>query len=93
MNAKILEILDILQEECGEVVVAASKVKRFGLHASWANKPNNQENLTQEVGDIMALVGLLVDNKVLDMNEIEEARKAKIEKLKKWSTIFVDVQK
>ena len=33
MNDKLNEILDILIEECSEVIQAASKVKRFGEFA------------------------------------------------------------
>jgi len=90
MNPKIKEILELLQEECGEVIVEASKIKRFGLTTTWNGNPSHQEKLTQEVGDVMALIGLLIDYNVLTAVKIEEARKEKIEKLKQWTTIFAD---
>ena len=86
-ETKIKEILDLLKEECGELIVAASKTTRWGPDSTW-NGRTNQENLTQEAGDVLALVGLLVEAKLLDLNELDTAREAKLEKLKKWSTVF-----
>ena len=89
MDTKHWEILDLLKEECGELIVAASKATRWGLDSVWQGK-STQENLTQEVGDVLVLIELLVDTGVVTVSEVEAARRAKIEKLKQWSTIFED---
>jgi NTP pyrophosphatase (non-canonical NTP hydrolase) len=89
MESKIKEILDILKEECGELVVAASKCTRWGLDSTWQDR-SNQQNLTQEAGDVICMIGLLVSSGVLNKEELSQASVAKAEKLKKWSTIFND---
>jgi NTP pyrophosphatase (non-canonical NTP hydrolase) len=87
MEPQVKEILDILKEECGELVVAASKCTRWGLGSTWQDRSNLQ-NLTQEAGDVMCMIQLLIDNGVLTVPELTQASDAKKEKLKKWSNIF-----
>lgn len=76
-------VMAILQEECAEVVQAVSKVYRFGLNNSW-NGVTNKEALITEIGDVLALIDILV--KETDINISEEdilmAIEAKREKLK-----------
>jgi len=88
MNSKIQEILDILQEECGELIVSASKVRRFGLDNSYKNGGTQREHLTQEAGDVMCMIQLLVEFGALDTKELENAKLKKSEKLKVWSKIY-----
>ena len=89
MEPKIKEILDILKEECGELVVAASKCTRWGLDGTWEGR-HNSDNLSQEAADVMCMIQLLIDNGVLDPAQLERGKIAKAEKLKKWSNIFKD---
>ena len=86
--SKVQEILDILQEECGELVVAASKVRRFGLDNSYKNGGTQREHLTQEAGDVMLMIKLLIDNGVFTDEELHDAMLRKDEKLKIWSKIY-----
>ena len=89
MNNKTKEILDITQEECAEVIVAISKISRFGIDNYKPNKPlTNRQHLEEEIGDLLAMVDLLEEFKVVDMAAVNTARIAKIEKLKQWSNIF-----
>jgi NTP pyrophosphatase (non-canonical NTP hydrolase) len=89
MNSKEKEILDITQEECAEVVVAISKISRFGIDNYKPGKPKtNREHLEEELGDLLAMVDLMLDNNVVKQENIDTARKAKKEKLKLWSTIY-----
>ena len=89
MNSKEKEILDITQEECAEVVVAISKISRFGIDNYKPGKPKtNREHLEEELGDLLAMVDLMLDYDVVKQENIDIARKAKKEKLKLWSTIF-----
>ena len=80
---RVNEILDLLQEECGEVVQIVSKCRRFGLE-------EKRENLVQEMADVMLLIELLKANKLFTEAEIHQAQLAKETKLKKWSKIYED---
>ncbi len=80
--------MDILQEECGELIVAVSKVRRFGLFNTYKDGGTQKEHLTQEAGDVMLMIQLLVDHGVLDKNELKEASERKATKLKVWSKIY-----
>lgn len=86
--SKIQEILDILQEECGELITAISKVRRFGLDNSYKDGGTQQEHLTQEAGDVMLMIELLVEQGVFSRDELEAAKIKKAEKLKVWSKIY-----
>ncbi len=89
MDTKTKEILDITQEECAEVVVAVSKISRFGLDNYKPGKPKtNREHLEEEVGDLLAMVDLMIEHKIIDINSVDTARAAKKDKLKIWSNIY-----
>jgi len=81
--------MDILQEECAEVIQAVSKISRFGLDNLKPGKPKtNREHLEEELGDLLAMIDILVDMQVVNESTLKTAKTAKIEKLKKWSNIF-----
>ena len=88
MNSDVKEVMDILQEECAEVIQAVSKISRFGIDNFKPGKPKtNREHLEEELGDMLAMICILEKMGVIDQDALEHATKAKIEKLKKWSTI------
>jgi len=80
---KINEILDLLQEECGEVVTAVSKCRRFGLL-------ENRENLIQELADVSLLIELLHAYELYTHAELHSGKNIKAQKLNKYSTIYED---
>ena len=86
--SKVQEILDILQEECGELIVAVSKVRRFGLDNSYKDGGTQRAHLTQEAGDVILMIHLLVEQGVFTMDELQQASQRKAEKLKVWSKIY-----
>jgi NTP pyrophosphatase (non-canonical NTP hydrolase) len=88
MNTKVQEILDILQEECGELVTAISKVRRFGLDNSYKDGGTQKEHLTQEAGDVMLLIELLIAHDVFTATVLREAKLRKANKLVTWSKIY-----
>jgi NTP pyrophosphatase (non-canonical NTP hydrolase) len=91
MDNKTKEVMDILQEECAEVIQAVSKISRFGLDNFKPGKPKtNREHLEEELGDLMAMVTILLDKGIVTRVNLDKAEAAKIEKLKQWSTIFKD---
>ena len=88
MNEKNREALIILQEECAEVIQAVSKCYRFGLDNQHKSGATQRANLELEVGDMLALVDILVDQGVIDLNNLQTAKLNKVEKLKKWSSLY-----
>jgi len=91
MYTKEKEAMDILQEECEEVIVAVSKISRFGLDNLKPGKPKtNREHLEEELGDLYAMIEILQELDVVSWTNIEKAAEAKREKLKQWSNIFTD---
>lgn len=88
-SEKIKEVMDILQEECAEVIVAVSKISRFGLNNFKPGKPKtNLEHLEEELGDTLAMIDILLEFGIINPLALEQAKLAKIEKLKKWSNIY-----
>jgi NTP pyrophosphatase (non-canonical NTP hydrolase) len=89
MQNKIQETLDILQEECAEVIVEVSKVRRFGIESlHYKTGLSHKTMLENEIGDVLAMIDILLDAGVLDSNNLNLAKINKIEKLKQWSNIF-----
>ena len=89
MQEKINEVMNILSEECAEVIQAVSKINRFGMDNYKPGKPKtNREHLEEELGDLMAMIDILQEMDVVSYANIEKAAEAKHEKLKKWSTIY-----
>ena len=88
MNNKTQEIMDILQEECGELVTAISKCRRFGLENNYKDGGTQRKHLTQEAGDVMLLIELLIEHGIFTEQELHDAKVAKSNKLKQWSTIY-----
>jgi NTP pyrophosphatase (non-canonical NTP hydrolase) len=90
-SPKINEILDILQEECAEVIQAVSKCRRFGIEEQNLKSGRTQrEELVQELGDVTLLIELLKAHQLLTDAELHEAEVRKSQKLTKWSTIYED---
>ena len=91
MNDKVEEALGILQEECAEVIVEVSKIRRFGLNTAHYRsdmKHTHRTMLEMEIGDVLAMVEILIDQGVLNTDALEAAKQSKKLKLKQWSTIF-----
>jgi NTP pyrophosphatase (non-canonical NTP hydrolase) len=89
MQAKQKEALDILQEECAEVIVAVSKISRFGMDNIKPGKPKtNREHLAEELGDLQAMIEIMYELDIVYPTEVKQYAEAKREKLKKWSNIF-----
>lgn len=89
MNNTTKEIMDILQEECAEVIVAVSKISRFGIDNYKPGKPlTNRQHLAEELGDLQAMIDLCVEHNVVSLAEVDLAKNAKHEKLKTWSNIY-----
>jgi NTP pyrophosphatase (non-canonical NTP hydrolase) len=92
MDDKVKEILLITQEECAEVTQAISKVFRFGFDDCWPRGedwvPTNKERLEEEVGDLLCMIDIMVENGIISDEKLNKARIRKRGKLKTWSGIF-----
>ena len=89
LDSRTKEVMDILQEECAEVIQAVSKISRFGIDNLKPGKPKtNREHLEEEIGDLMAMIDILQEMDIISYTNIELASAAKKEKLKQWSNIY-----
>lgn len=75
------EILTILQEECAEVIVAASKLLRFGLgNTNPDTKVINTTELSLEIGDLCHILdkandaGIIIEE-VVDAGMLRKERR------------------
>jgi NTP pyrophosphatase (non-canonical NTP hydrolase) len=81
MDNKVHEVMNILSEECAEVIQAISKCHRFGLDNFKPGKPlTNAQHLEGEIGDLLAMVDLLKSNNIVTQQGLDIAKAAKIEK-------------
>jgi NTP pyrophosphatase (non-canonical NTP hydrolase) len=89
MNERIQETLDILQEECAEVIVEISKCRRFGLDSyHYKTGVKHRDMLEMEIGDVLAMVDILIEHNFIDQDKLIQAKENKRNKLKTWSNIF-----
>lgn len=89
MNSRDQEILLITQEECAEVTQAVSKCFRFGLDNFKPGKPKtNRQHLAEELGDLLAMISLCESSGMVNKADVEQAKSAKLDKLRQWSNIF-----
>ena len=69
-------LLIVTMEECGELVQACSKVYRHG------NKKEQRRLLSEEVGDVLAMMNLLWEDGLVDLDIVETKREAREEKVR-----------
>ena len=90
MDERIRETLVITQEECAEVIQEISKIFRFGIDEMHKSGVVHREKLNEEVGDLLCMIDLLVEQGLLNQKDLNIAKEKKIAKLKIFSKIFVD---
>jgi NTP pyrophosphatase (non-canonical NTP hydrolase) len=92
MNNETREILLILAEESSEVIKEVSKIMRFGPdQCKPGSNETNIQALEQELGDLQAMIELLLDNNIgVTTTGLDEAKKKKFKKLKKWSNLTIN---
>lgn len=86
LNDQQNEVMLIALEECAEVIQAISKVFRFGID-SVHNGVSNKEHLEEEVGDLLCMIEMMMEQDILSRGVVAEAKFAKRAKLAKWSNI------
>jgi NTP pyrophosphatase (non-canonical NTP hydrolase) len=89
MMSKEHEVMNILSEECAEVIQAISKCHRFGMENLKPGKPKtNREHLEEELGDLLAMIDIMLEKGMVEVENLNIAKANKINKLKQWSTIY-----
>ena len=79
------EILTILIEECAEVQQRATKSIRFGIFEKQPSQElNNSERLGLEVGDLLHMITLCTDLKMISEEHIQEGIETKQKKLQRY---------
>ena len=79
------ELLTIMMEELSEIAIRASKMKRFGIDETQPGQPfDNRERLSQEIGDLMAVLQLCKESKLVDDTVVTDQLKIKNAKLKQF---------
>lgn len=90
------EILDILGEECAEIAielsailariqVRTSKIKRFGVNEVQPGQGlTNAERLSDEIGDLLAVIDLAHSAGLTKIMRIQNAKAAKYKKLERF---------
>ena len=82
MNNSQTEILNILQEECAEVIQAVSKIRRFG-------EESNRFGFIQELADLQCMINLCFEFDIVgEEDALDKLIDAKRDKLKVYSNIF-----
>jgi NTP pyrophosphatase (non-canonical NTP hydrolase) len=98
LHPHVVEAFDLLQEECGEVVQARSKLRRGrddGDFMPPKRRPKGPDNLTEmktEIMDLMVLIDYLRENYGLITDEEYAAyRPIKEERLARYTNLFEPV--
>jgi len=88
MNENNREAMIILQEECAEVIQSISKCFRFGIDNQHKTGITQRSNLEEEIGDMLCLVDILIEQGLINVDNLNVAKAKKIEKLKVWSSLY-----
>jgi len=79
-------LLEILAEECAEVIQIKSKTVRFGMYnLNPITGKSNRELLVQEIGDVMAMIRLVQESGLFTKDELEGCVEKKLKKIERWS--------
>lgn len=79
------ERLAILSEELGEVQQVVGKILRHGIESpNPTTKITNRQNLQTELGDIMAILEIMLAHGDVDKEKIDLAKQVKLNKIWRW---------
>jgi len=87
-TAEEKESLNIITEESAEVIQGISKVLRFGWEScAPGSDETNREHLTEEIGDLICMIGILMSKNVIDKDAVRNHMNLKTVKLAMYSDI------
>lgn len=75
------EVLQILQEECAEVIQEASKCVRFGTK-------ENLAKLQKEIGDVLCMLDIMHKHDMVSLTQLDIHIMEKYEKLEQFSNLL-----
>lgn len=81
------QLMLITAEECGELVQSCSKMMRHAEQDSEIDE-KQRASFVEEVGDVLAMIMLIMQYGYASEKELEERIKVKHDKLRKWSDLF-----
>ena len=84
----IQQLMAITAEECGELTQVCMKIMRKYDSIEGIEGDKYRELLIEELGDVQCMIELMIRNKVVTWDEIQNRVKVKKEKLEKWSTLI-----
>ena len=76
MDLNKISKLVITMEECGELIRACSKLMRHGT-----DDPKYLSNMTDEMGDVAAMIQILADAYGIDRGKIEDRKQKRLTKM------------
>ena len=77
---KLEELMVITMEECAELIQECSKSIRM--------QDYNRDELKEELSDVMCILELMIDNKIVTRQELNNGANLKKMKLMKWSNLI-----
>ena len=86
-----LDALDILQEECAELIKAASKIKRQ-LNGDPDVNPDSMENFIEELADVQLAKDVAI-KKLLSVDEARRVTAGTFRKMERWEDRLARRQK
>lgn len=79
------EILDVLAEECAEVIYIISKIRRFGINDSHpVTGEVNRDRLEEELSDLSAMINWARKRGIHNFTLSPEKFTAKVERVRKY---------
>ena len=81
--------MTITAEECGELTQRCSKMMRKFNTVEEATS-EQLKLLTEEAGDVMCMIELMIENGLMTTEQIRDRINAKRDKLKIWSDLIVE---
>ncbi len=77
---KLEELMVITMEECGELIQECSKSIRM--------QDYTRDQLKDELSDVMCMIDLMVENKIISKKDLSNGSQLKKMKLMKWSNLL-----
>jgi NTP pyrophosphatase (non-canonical NTP hydrolase) len=86
-NAAERERIDLMQEECAEVIQILSKIKRFGFDDTKPGQPlTNRERLEEELGHVLNMFEMMVRRGDVEPDMVEQSKTTKAANIYMWLT-------
>jgi len=84
---ELQQLMILTAEECGELTQRCSKIlRRYELKSEIEEE--QRIKLIEEAGDVLCMIGLMVEHNITNWDELEKRVIAKKAKLKIWSELI-----